>query len=222
MAAVENDAAMVKVLLAAGASTAAVSTVGHLPLHEACWHGESCDIQIIKQLVSSGPHLLNIYSKHTSGSSSVTPLLAAVSRGCSTEVANVLIASGADIDATDIQGTPVLRYAEEVSMVGLLLGAGAAVNARDSIGSTVLHSAAQRGSSTGVICCLLKADADTTATDTTGSTPAEVALAFGHTATAALLQRAEADQRSKQQQQQQQQQQQCAVALPADRQILNG
>jgi hypothetical protein len=63
------------------------------------------------------------------------------------------------------------------------------------------------------LCCLLKAGADATATDSTGSTPAAVALLHGHTAAAALLQRAEADQRSKQQQQ-------LAAPLSADRQIL--
>jgi ankyrin repeat protein len=44
-----------------------------------------------------------------------------------------------------------------------------------------------------MICCLLKAGADATATDTAGSTLADVALAFGHSATAALLQTAEAN-----------------------------
>jgi trimeric autotransporter adhesin len=93
----------------------------------------------------------------------------------------------------------------------LLLDAGAAVNARCLLGSAVLHAAAAGGVGVGLICCLLKAGADATATDTVGSTPADVALAFGHSTAAALLQRAAADRQCKQQQQQQQQN---SVALP--------
>jgi Ankyrin repeats (many copies)/Ankyrin repeat len=151
----------------------------------------------------------------------VTPLLLAIGRGCSTEVALFLITSGADVNAADMVGTPVLMLTSDLAMVQLLLDAGAAVNARDLLGNTVLHTAAHFDCSAGIICCLLKAGGDVTATDTTGSTPAEVALACGHAATAELLQRAETDQRSKQQQQQQPPQQ-CAAPLQVEREILGG
>jgi ankyrin repeat protein len=219
-AAANNKAALVQLLLAADASAATFCHDGLQALHYACTHGADCDVQMIKQLINSGPGLINTYSIHACSRDNVTPLLLAISGGCSTEVAIFLITSGADINATDLLGTPVLMLTSEVSMVRLLLEAGAVVNARNLFGSTILHAAAYFGRSAGIICRLLKAGADATATDTTGCTPAAVALAHGHTATAVLLQRAEKDQRSKKAQQQQQQQ--LAAPLSEDRQILSG
>jgi ankyrin repeat protein len=218
-AAVMRCTTLIQLILAAGASAAAASEFGALALHAACNHGADCDLQTIKQLVSHGPALINTYCMHSSGKLSVTPLSLAVSNGCSTEVAAYLISSGADVNATDLIRASPLMFPRELSMVQLLLEAGAGVNTRDSFGNTVLHKAAHFGLSASTICCLLKSGADATAIDSTGSTAAAGALAHGHTATAALLQRAEAGQRDKQQQQQQQQQR--AVPLPAERQILN-
>jgi uncharacterized protein len=214
-AAANNNAALVQLLLSAGASAAALCANydgGMLALHYACCHGAKCNnVQMIKQLVSSGgPDLVDTCNKHPSGSS--TALLMAINSGCSTEVAELLITSGADINATELLGKTSLMFTIEASVMRVLLEAGAAVNARNSFGSTVLHAAAQNGESAGVLCCLLKAGADSTATDSTGSTPAAVALLHGHTAAGTLLQRAESDQRSKQQQQ-------LAAPLSADRQI---
>eukprot|EP00953_Heterococcus_sp_UTEX-ZZ885_P000527 809-Heterococcus_DN1.PRE.1 len=172
-AAVKNRGTMVRSLLAAGALAAAVCDEGSLAPHEACSHGADCDLQIIKQLVSSTPEMLNKSSKLSNKTSSVTPLLLAIGRGCSTEVALFLITSGADVNAADMVGTPVLMLTSDLAMVQLLLDAGAAVNARDLLGNTVLHTAAHFDRSAGIICCLLKAGGDVTATDTTGSTPAE-------------------------------------------------
>jgi hypothetical protein len=124
-----------------------------------------------------------------------------------------MVKAGADVHATERHGQTSLMYVVTVAAAQLLLDAGAAVNARCTLGSIVLHSAAARGVSAGVICCLLKAGADATATDTVGSTPADTAAVFGHSAVAALLHRAAADQRCRRQQQQQQQQQQ-SVAMP--------
>ena len=81
----------------------------------------------------------------------------------------------------------------------MLLEAGADVNARDYLDNTVLHHAAAHGLSAGVICCLLKAGADATAENTLCDTAAEVAQAYKHSATEALLSRAELDQHFTQQ-----------------------
>jgi ankyrin repeat protein len=62
-AAVKNRGTMVRSLLAAGALAAAVCDEGSLALHEACSHGADCDLQIIKQLVSRTPEMLNKSSK---------------------------------------------------------------------------------------------------------------------------------------------------------------
>jgi ankyrin repeat protein len=123
-AAVNNNAGVVQLLLAAGASAAALCGDGALALHEACTHGDDCNLEMIKQLVSSGgPYLVDTNNKHPSGVS--TPLLMAVSSGCSTEVAEFLIARGADVHATNILRSPVLMFASELSMVRMLLDHGA-------------------------------------------------------------------------------------------------
>jgi ankyrin repeat protein len=130
------------------------------------------------------------------------PLMLALSSGCSAEVIGCMINGGADVHATERHnGQTALMLTTTAAAAQLLLDAGADVNARCSLGSSVLHTIAERGASAGVLCCLLKAGADATATDTVGSTPADVAELFGHSAIAALLRRAAADQRSKVQQQ---------------------
>jgi ankyrin repeat protein len=154
--------------------------------------------------------LLNVRSKRRGN----TPLHVAAIHAQSTEIIGCLVAAGGDVNAVTFTGRTPLMYSQNVETAQLLLEAGAAVNARCSLGSTVLHIAAEQGMSAGVICCLLKAGADATAADTLGSTPAEVSAAWGRSGAAALLQRVEADQRSKQQQQT------VTAALPPDLQIL--
>jgi Ankyrin repeats (many copies)/Ankyrin repeat len=127
-----------------------------------------------------------------------TPLHRAVVLCSRADVVKLLIRSGADADNTTLTGETPLMLSKDAAVSLVLLNAGAAVNARCSLGSTVLHAAAENGVSSGLICALLKAGADATATDTVGSTPAEVARTWGHTGAAALLQRVEVEQRSKQ------------------------
>jgi hypothetical protein len=67
------------------------------------------------------------------------------------------------------------------------------VHARDYLGSTVLHNAAAQDLSAGVMCCLLKADADANAVNTNYDTAAEVAEVHKHIVTATLLRRAESN-----------------------------
>jgi ankyrin repeat protein len=117
-----------------------------------------------------------------------TPLhLAVVRQQEVTEVVRCLINSGADVNAQTKDKLTPLMLARELPVVRLLLDSGAAVNANSTDGTTALHQAAKLGLSAAVVCCLLKAGAD-----------AAIAVQHGHTATAALLQRAAADQRSKQ------------------------
>jgi ankyrin repeat protein len=161
-------------------------------------------MQTLELLVkSSVPSLINAQDK----SQGMTPLFVALEHKRSAEVISYLISCGADVNTANTLGTTPLMLADNVTVLRLLLTAGAVVNARCLLGSTVLHRAAEVGASAAHVCCLLTAGADATATDTVGNTAGQVAAECGHTATAALLQRAEADQRSKLQQQQQQQQQ---------------
>jgi 23S rRNA maturation mini-RNase III len=153
-------------------------------------------LQTIKLLIDADKTLV----LRACGAARETPLHRAVSCCSSVDVVEFVIKNGAVVNAASHFGETSLMLTKDAAVAQLLLKAGADVNARCMRGNTVLHSAAERGVGAGVICCLLKAGADATATDTVSSTPADVALAFGHSATAALLQRAEADQRSKQQQ----------------------
>jgi Ankyrin repeat len=107
------------------------------------------------------------------------------------------------VNAANTLGMTPLMFAREVPIVRLLLDAGASIGAKTTNDSTVLHMAASQGCSAGVICCLLKAGVDATTADADGIDAAAIATGAGHATTAALLQRAAADQRLKQQQQQQ-------------------
>jgi Ankyrin repeat len=119
-----------------------------------------------------------------------SPLHSALGQQQTAELVRLLINSGADVNAETNGKVTSLMLAQELSVVRLLLEAGAAVNAKSVDGSTALHKAAELGLSAGVICCLLKAGADATAANSEGHNAAAVAVKRGHTATAALLQRA--------------------------------
>jgi Ankyrin repeats (3 copies)/Ankyrin repeat len=109
---------------------------------------------------------------------------------------SLLISSGADVNAETNDKVTPLMLARELPVVRQLLGAGATVNAKSADGTTALHKAAELGLSAAAVCCLLKAGADATTTDSEGYDAAAVAVKHGHTATAALLQRAASDQLS--------------------------
>jgi ankyrin repeat protein len=126
-----------------------------------------------------------------------TPLHRAAQSRETSCIAELLIKNGADVNAVTLTGETPLMLSELVGTTQLLLKAGAAVNSRCMLGSTVLHFVAASAENAGMLCCLLKAGADATATNTVGNAPAEVAVLRGLD-TAALLQRAEADQRRKQ------------------------
>jgi Ankyrin repeats (many copies)/Mediator complex subunit 3 fungal/Ankyrin repeat len=153
-----------------------------------------CVLQAFRLLVSADSSLV----LKGCGEDYETPLHRAVKCRCSIDMVQLLIKTGADVKAVTVTGETPLMFSKDVAVTQLLLNAGAAVNARCMLGDTVLHSAAERNVSAGVVCCLLKAGADATATDAAGSTPADVALER-RCSTATLLQRAAADQLSKQQ-----------------------
>jgi hypothetical protein len=156
--------------------------------------------QAVRLLAASGgAATLNMPESQTGS----TPLLLAMGPRRSTELVKLLIDSGADVNKYNYRIETPLMLATELPLAKLLLDAGSAVNAVCITGATPLHKAAEQGCSAGVICCLLKAGADATATDHEGLVAAAVATKSGHTATAALLRRAADDQRSKLQQQQQ-------------------
>jgi len=96
-----------------------------------------------------------------------------------TEIAELLIAKGADVHAVDGARQTALHWAAERGSsraVPLLLAAGADVNARDEVGKTPLHLAAKEGQET-IAELLVSAGADVKATDNNGETPEDVAIA---------------------------------------------
>jgi ankyrin repeat protein len=163
----------------------------------------------MKQLISSSSDALNARDRRDGN----TPLYEALDNAQCTEVIECLISAGADVNAVNFLSSTPLMYAQ-TDKLQLLLDAGADVNARSPVGSTVLHLAATYNIDLDKIACLLAAGADATATDTIGSTHA-AAAACGHTAAAALLRKAEAEQRSMQSHLR-------AALLPADLQFVAG
>jgi len=91
------------------------------------------------------------------------------------EVARVLLAAGANLEARDTIGaTPLMRAAsfnENPEVVRVLLAAGADLEARDTEGWTPLMHAAGRNEIPEVVLVLLGVGADLEARDTDGLTP---------------------------------------------------
>ena len=101
-----------------------------------------------------------------------------------------LLAQGANPNASDKAGVPVLFYAVAVKgnipVILLLLGKGANVNARDPRGNTVLAEAVQLGNGP-VVALLLQRKADPNVRNGAGFTPLGIATAESGLATMHLL-----------------------------------
>ena len=107
-----------------------------------------------------------------------------------TQIADLLIAKGANVNARDKSGATPLHQAAlkgNLGFAALLLQHGADVNARDGDGATPLHNAALSGHRE-VAELLLDKGADREARDTeSGGTPLYHAAAWGRTAVVELL-----------------------------------
>ena len=132
----------------------------------------------------------NVRAKFDLGNGTWTTLLHLVAFKHQTEVAALLIASGADVNAVDGQGTtPIYMPVVEgdKAMVKLLLEKGADPNARErNRGDTLLHAAAVAGR-LDVAELLIAHGADATAKNAVGVPPLLVAVQSGHRAVAELI-----------------------------------
>uniref|UniRef100_UPI00387FB281 Transcription factor ETV6,DARPin n=1 Tax=synthetic construct TaxID=32630 RepID=UPI00387FB281 len=108
-------------------------------------------------------------------------LLEAARAGQDDEV-RILMANGADVNATDNDGYTPLHLAASnghLEIVEVLLKNGADVNASDLTGITPLHAAAATGH-LEIVEVLLKHGADVNAYDNDGHTPLHLAAKYGH------------------------------------------
>jgi ankyrin repeat protein len=138
-----------RLLLDAGADPNAVNKAGASPL---MWCAG--DAAKVKLLLTCGA------SVHAVAEAGRTPLHMTAYYDGSAEVARLLIAKGADVNARDKGGFSVLEVASQNNNLGvarLLLENNAAVNTADMLGQTPLHMAAGSGSQSGDLVRLLLA-----------------------------------------------------------------
>ncbi|KAK5058904.1 hypothetical protein LTR84_011168 [Exophiala bonariae] len=103
------------------------------------------------------------------------------------DTVRVMLASGADPNATDSRGRTPLFQTENVDIARLLLEAGALPDlARDHENDTALSKAAQAGAS-NMVKLLLEYKADIEAKDVNGQTPLSLAARFGNLEMVKLL-----------------------------------
>ena len=144
------------------------------------------DINAVRKLIREGA---NVNGKNSGGR---TPLHEAVRDGL-TDIANVLIDNGADVNATTSGfGDTPLHYAvrfEHNDIVRILIDAGANVNAADNKGITPLHEAAKDGNAV-LVNILIDEGASIDTRDEEGKTPLYYAIDEGYPAVAEILRNA--------------------------------
>jgi cytohesin len=158
------------------------------PIHSAAEKG---DLAKVTSLIKGDPSLVSAKDKM-----GMTPLHVAA-RNDHKDVAEFLLANGADINAKDSNGefTPLdlaLSCYHYMDVVELLVAKGADVNARSKQGLTPLQETAMRGQKDAAELLLTKG-ADVNARDEKGDSPLLWALMMGHMDFAKILVDAGAD-----------------------------
>jgi len=152
------------------------------PIHSAAQKG---DLAKVKELITADPSLVSAKDKM-----GATPLHLAAKENHK-DVAEFLLASGADVNAKDSNGgfTPLdfaLGSYRYIEVVTLLIGKGADVNARSGQGLNALMETAMRGQKDAAALLMAKG-ADVNAVDSKGNTALHLALMMGHLDFARIL-----------------------------------
>jgi ankyrin repeat protein len=157
-----NNTEIVELLLESGADVNAQNSHGDTPLHN-----KTLDKEVIQLLLARGANP-NIKNKNER-----TPLHQVES----VELAEILIANGADLKAKGWMGfTPLHSSVRNLEITKLLLRHGAEIDARDSIGRTPLHLA----NTVEVVRLLVEQGAEIDARDNKSWTPLHtVVQSFG-------------------------------------------
>jgi ankyrin repeat protein len=193
IAAAADSVPMLQWTLSHGLSHAVYDAYGRSPLYCACQSGVASTALYLLSL----PEGAGTLTAQVTGYA-MTPLLMAVNQG-QYDIARALLQKGASASDSSKARQTALMLAKDLRTMQLLLehGAAAVITSTDSRGLTALHHQATAGVPAAVLCVLLKAGADPTAVDATGSTPAHLAGVAGHFATETLLSRAAEDYRKK-------------------------
>ena len=175
-------AMLVALVLTGHVSCAGTTETGNVlrEIHDAARDG---DFGKVQTLVKGNPGL--VFNKDEGG---FTPLHWAASSGHK-DVAELLLAHGADVNAKNNNGSTPLHFAAALGhkdVAELLLAHGADVNAKNKGGSTPLHFAAALGHK-DVAELLLAHGADVNAKNNNGWTPLYYAVSGGHKDVAQLL-----------------------------------
>lgn len=141
------------------------------------------DVDAVRSMLNRDPNL--VFNKDTNG---VTPLYSAT-RNDRLEVVKLLLASKADVNASNAIGNTPLELAANngcQDVAELLLANGADVNAKNEAGDTALHYAAYNGHK-NLVELLLAHQAEVNVIDSQGRTPLKLALETDRKGVADLL-----------------------------------
>ena len=179
-----RDAAVIRVLLQAGADVAARGEyLKYTPLHYAAPRGTPA---VVRALLEGGADV----DARAAGFSvdygwSWTPLHLAAASNPDPEVVATLLEAGADLNTISGEGMFPLHHAvgnPNPAVAAVLLDAGADVNALSRSRHTPLHEAAGRVSNPAVIELLVAAGTDVNARDSNGYTPLHTAAWYNNAA----------------------------------------